>query len=154
MSLVNHLERAKPVPLGRIRLDDFFIVQINDITFRNQYDFVYQEMTEAHSFIKVRKNKQFNPLGYCPSLTQWTFEYLLTNAKDYSQGSLWHKQMAKRLKKQKRKYCYPIAKMVHFEIDLAVIGLFAYTIVRKQRKRKKQQGVNRIFYAKRRKQRE
>jgi hypothetical protein len=143
MSLDNHLEKAKPVPIGRVKLVDFFIVKCTGICFRHPYDFVYQEMTEDHSFIKVRKNKQFNPLGYCPVSIQWTLEYLLSYAKGFSHGSKWHRQLAKRTKKPKDKHCYPIARMVHFEIDLEVIGLFAYTIVRKSKYR--------LFYAKRRK---
>lgn len=135
MSLLNHLEKIKDVPLGKVRLNDFFVVKCTDICFRHPYSFVYQEMTKDHSYIRVRKNKQFNPLGYCPDSIQWTFEYLLLYAKEYSHGSKWHKQMVKRHNQPRNKHWYPIAKMVHFEIDLEAIGLFGYTIVRKTRKK-------------------
>jgi len=143
MSLLNHLEKIRDVPMGKVRLDDFFIIPYAEIVFRNPYEFVYQEITEDHPFVKVRKTKQFNPLGYCPHLIQWTLEFLLHAAKEYSYGSKWHRQMAKRTERPRDKHCYPIARMVHFEIDLDNIGLFGYTIVRKKKYR--------IFYAKRRK---
>ena len=139
----------RQIEIGSHRVDDFIIYPCNSITYRDPYSFVYLKEGETHPYHKAFKDREYNPMGYCPFLTQFALEYLLASAKNYLIGckytkesykllmELWKKKKKKSAKdKPQKSGCYfPIAKNSHFFIEVEGLGMFYYQMVYQRRKK-------------------
>lgn len=130
------------------RIDDFIIFNTGSL-YRDPYSFVYLKEGETSSIVKAFKNREPNPLGYCPFHTQFGISYLLDSAKSYLLGNkyckemyqrsmkLWRKKKKKSAKEkpEKKGSYFPIAKNTHFFIELEGLGMFYYQIAYQRKRR-------------------
>jgi len=137
MSSTDLLDYIKPDH----RLTDFHLVRASGGSlYRDPYVFVYLEEGKEHPYQDFQG--EINPLGYCPSLTGYKYHYLRESAEHFCRGNEysqrnylirlaeWQHKKKKYAKPVKDSHCYPIAKTVHFEIELGgSIGVLGFILV-------------------------